>query len=231
MMGSTHAATGALAGLVTLPLAPVTGPGGAAAWVAVWAGAALVPDLDTHGSSAARIWGPPTRLAGAAIGRAARGHRAGTHDIVAAPLAAIGVFAVAGMWAPAAVLAVAVLAGLAQVALDPLIPGDGRHSLTNLVLSFGFAYVVVVVVGVSTWWVPFAVAGGVVVHILGDALTTSGVPVPGAWLLPVPRRDVPSWGLRWFDTGKRFERRRVAPAVDFLVALAAVGNVALVVAA
>ena len=134
MMGSTHAATGALAGLVTLPLAPVTGPGGAAAWVAVWAGAALAPDLDTHGSSAARIWGPPTRLAGAAIGRAARGHRAGTHDIVVAPFAAIGVFAVAGMWAPAAVLAVAVLAGLAQVALDPLIPGDGRQSLTTSVL-------------------------------------------------------------------------------------------------
>ena len=90
---------------------------------------------------------------------------------------------------------------------------------------------VVVVVGVSTWWVPFAVAGGVVVHILGDALTTSGVPVPGAWLLPVPRRDVPSWGLRWFDTGKRFERRVVAPWVDAFIAAAVVGNVALVVAA
>ena len=231
MMGPTHAATGLLAGLITLPLAPVDGPGGAAMWAAVWSGAALAPDLDTHGSSASRIWGWPTRLAGTLVGRVARGHRAGTHDIVAAPLAAIGAFAVAGMWAPAAVLAVAVLAGLAQVALDPLIPGDGRHPVTNVSLSFGFAYVVVVVVDVSTWWVPFAVAGGVVVHILGDALTTSGVPVPGAWLLPVPRRDVPSWGARWFKTGKRFERRRVAPAVNVLVGLAAAGNVWLAVAA
>lgn len=231
MMGATHADTGALGGLVTLPIAPVTGPAEAAAWVAVWAGAGLLPDLDTHGSSAARIWGPPTRLAGSLVGRAARGHRAGTHDIVVAPFAAIGVFALAGAWEPAAVFAVALLAGLAQVALDPLIPGDGRDAVTNVVLSFGFAYVTVVVMGVSTWWVPFAVAGGVVVHILGDAMTTSGVPVPFAWLMPIPRRDVPSWGARWFKTGSQFERRRVAPAVGVLIVVAAVGNLALAVVA
>ena len=230
MMGSTHAATGVLAGLTTLPIAPVHGPAGAAAWVAVWAGAALAPDLDTHGSSAARIWGWPTRAAGTLIGRAARGHRAGTHDIVIAPAVAFAVFAVASLWAPAAVIAVALLAGLAQVAHDPLIPGDGRHWLTNGVLSFGFAWWAVVVADVSTWWLPFAVAGGVVVHILGDALTTSGVPVPGAWLLPVPRREVPSWGPRLFRTGSMVERRVVAPWVNAFIVLAASVNVVLVVA-
>lgn len=230
MMGSSHAATGVLAGLVTLPLAPVHGPAESAAWVAVWAGAALAPDLDTHGSSAARVWGWPTRAAGTLIGRAARGHRAGTHDIAVAPVVAFTVFAAASLWAPLAVLAVALLAGLAQVALDPLIPGNGRHALTNTVLSFGFAWWAVTVADVSTWWLPVAVAGGVVVHILGDSLTTSGVPIVGAWLMPIPRRQVPSWGLRRFRTGSRFERKRVAPLLNFLIVLAAVGNVALVVA-
>lgn len=225
MMGETHADTGILAGLITLPAAPVTGPAESAAWVAVWAGAALLPDLDTHGSSAARIWGTPTRLLGAGIGKAARGHRAGTHDILIAPLVAAVIFGAAAFWAPASVVAVALLAGLAQVALDPVIPGDGRHPITNATLSWVFAYAVVIVGDAGTWWVPLAVAGGVVVHILGDSLTTSGVPVPGAWLLPIPRRDVPAWGVRWFRTGSRAERGFVAPAVAAAALLAAAGNV------
>lgn len=55
------------------------------AWVLALGGASLLPDLDTTGSTAAHMWGPPTRLLGGTLGLLARGHRQGTHDLVLAP--------------------------------------------------------------------------------------------------------------------------------------------------
>ena len=87
MMGYNHVSCGLLTGVATLPIAPVTGPAAQTAWVLALGGASLLPDLDTSGSTAARMWGPITRTLGTLVGAIAQGHRQGTHDVVLAPIA------------------------------------------------------------------------------------------------------------------------------------------------
>jgi membrane-bound metal-dependent hydrolase YbcI (DUF457 family) len=90
MMGYNHVSCGLLTGVATLPIAPVTGPAAQTAWVLALGGASLLPDLDTTGSTAARMWGPITRTLGTLVGAIAQGHRQGTHDAVLAPIAFAG---------------------------------------------------------------------------------------------------------------------------------------------
>lgn len=212
MLGRNHVATGALAGLATLPLAPVQTMAGTGAWVLGWAGTALLPDLDSRGSSVARMWGAVTQLPAALIGRLAGGHRWGTHDLVLAPsafAAAIGLAGLtrAGQLVVMALLLGLVLRGLAITGGDARLRGPG----VNMALSC-----------TGAWWltgsaahgellamIPWVVAGGVAIHILGDALTLSGVPVPVAWL--VDRRH--TWALGLFRTGGRMELALVSPAL------------------
>lgn len=201
MMGSSHATSGLLVGLATLPVAPVAGPAASTAWVAAWGGFALLPDLDTDASTAARLWGPLTRAPARGIGILARGHRAGTHDVLVAPAVAAAVSALAPLHPGAAFVFLAVAVGLALVAVDPIVPGDQGHPLANLVVSCAVAWWVTRA-GVVPWWLPIAAAGGVVVHVLGDAITTAGVPVPlSTW---TGRRR--SWGPQMFRTGSGVER-------------------------
>lgn len=213
MLGRNHVATGALAGLVTLPLAPAQSPAGAAAWVLGWAGTALLPDLDSHGSSAARMWGPLTQLLAAVIGRVAGGHRWGTHDLVLAP-ALFG--AVAGLLSLARAGQVVVLAVLLGLALRgmAITGGDARlrGAAVNLALSCAGAWWLSgsVARGELLAMVPWVVAGGVVVHVLGDALTLSGVPVPVLWL--ADRRH--TWSLGLFRTGGQLELLLVTPVLS-----------------
>ena len=67
MMGYTHVTSGLVTGIITLPIAPVHHWSTQVAWVITLGGAALLPDLDAPGSTAARMWGPPTRLLARAI--------------------------------------------------------------------------------------------------------------------------------------------------------------------
>ena len=204
VMGHSHAATGLLVGLVTAPVAPVSGPLEVAAWVAVWGGAALLPDLDTGGSSAARMWGPGSRWAAKGIGKLAGGHRAGTHDILVAPILAGLLVWIAAAHPVTAMVMIAVMIGCALIALDPVLPGDQGHPLGNVMMSWVAAYGVVFAGGLAAyWWLPFVAAGGVVVHILGDAVTTAGVPVPLSTWMSGSRR---SWGPQLFNTGTMPER-------------------------
>ena len=213
MLGRNHVTSGALAGLATLPLAPVQSPAGAGAWVLGWAGTALLPDLDSHGSSAARMWGPLTQGPAVLIGRLAGGHRWGTHDLLLAPAlfaaaAGLASLARAGQLVVMALLLGLILRGLAVTGGDARLRGPG----VNLALSCAGA-----------WWlsgsaehgellaiVPWVVAGGVIVHILGDALTLSGVPVPLLWL--VDRRH--TWRLGLFRTGGQLELLLVTPVLS-----------------
>lgn len=196
MMGPSHSATGLLAGLASLPYAPVTGVASQVAWVAAWSGFALLPDMDTRMSTAARLWGPLTSVPAGAVGTLARGHRAGTHDALVAPVVAAALAAVALLHPWVAGVFLALTVGLALVALDPILPGDQGKAVGNLVVSAAAAWWLVTA-GVSVGWLPLAAAGGVLVHILGDALTTNGVPVPLSTWVGRPR----SWGPRLFRTG------------------------------
>ncbi len=214
-MGPTHAASGLAAGAAVLPWAPVTGIAGQVAWVAAWGGFALLPDLDQGGlhwrramprltgSTVARMWGPLTTTAAALVGFLARGHRQGTHDVVLAPIV-FSLLAVAASLHPVgAVVVLALAIGLALQALRVVVPGSLTATVVgNLVVSFGAAWWLTSSGVLAYGWLPWAVAGGVVVHVVGDALTVGGVPVPLTWMDGRSRRV----SLRLFRTGAPVER-------------------------
>jgi membrane-bound metal-dependent hydrolase YbcI (DUF457 family) len=217
-MGPAHTASGLAAGALTLPLAAAHGVDTALwqlAWVAAWGGAAYLPDLDQKGSTAGSLWGPLTQTVAGVIGRAAGGHRKGTHDLLVAPLA-FGLLAVAAAQARwSALLLLAVVVGLAFHGLVQRRLPRTAGPLVNLAVSAAGAFLLASHGHQSVAWLPWAVAGGVLVHIAGDWLTTDGIPVPlTTW---VGRRR--SFGLRAFDAGHGPEgllRVAVFPALTLL---------------
>ncbi len=205
MMGSRHVASGVAAAAVTLPLGVAAGAH-PAVWFAAWAGAALLPDMDSGGSHAARVWGWPTRALGRVLGKVAGGHRESTHDIVVAPLAAAAITTAAAVAALAGVRAGMVLilglllgiCGRVLLAkrwrrLRPL-----RHPIVNAPAALGLAWLLTQ--GGPLWWLAGVVAGGIVLHVLCDSVTIEGAPLPLAWIWDKKARSV-QWGLRLFRTG------------------------------
>ena len=240
MMGTNHAQMGLLAGVVSVPVAPVDGLVGQLAWVVAWGGFSLLPDLDQSGSAVSLMWGPVTDLASGVVGGIAGGHREGTHDLVLAPLVAFGVFSglvVAGTWGQ--MLAIALSIGLMLRGLSLLDIGRVGF-LGNVFLSWSGAWALVSAGQVGFFaWVPWVAAGGVIVHCLGDLPTMSGIPVPLARLLGVVVRLLsavvpgdalgalarwlesgPRMRLRLFSTGKSMERWVVSPALGLVLVLA-----------
>jgi membrane-bound metal-dependent hydrolase YbcI (DUF457 family) len=222
VMGPAHALSGLAAGAATLPLAPVQHPAEQVAWVAAWGGFALLPDLDSggwtmrgavprgHGSTVARMWGPLTTTLAAAVGVVARGHRNGTHDVLLAPVVFGAVAWAASQHPWSSLLALALAVGLALHACHFVIPGTTETTvLGNLAISFGAAWWLTGTGHDAVPWLPVAVAGGVLVHVLGDALTVGGCPVPFTWVDGRARR----WSLRLFRTGAPVERYLVSPAL------------------
>lgn len=218
-MAHSHACTGLAAGAATLPLAPVHDLAGTLGWVAAWGGAALLPDFDQGslnwrrgfprptGSTAATMWGPVSTAAASVVGRLAGGHRWGTHDPVLAPVAfgALAWAAALNRWTSLLLLAFVIAAALR--ACHFVVPGRLETTVVgNLVLSWGAAWAVLTWTSTDLTWLPWAVAGGVLVHVLGDWLTVGGVPLPLAVLLAGRRRG-PRWrtALGLFRTGHRVE--------------------------
>lgn len=210
-MGYNHVSCGLVAGIATLPVAPVSGPAAQTAWVVALGGASLLPDLDTTGSSAARMWGPPTRLLGGLVGQAAGGHRQGTHDLLLAPLGAGLLVLLASLHPLTLGVVLALTIGLALRGLS--LAGVGRlGTVGNLTASVA-----------ASWWLTtrsdqdlhalaLVVAAGVLVHILGDLPTREGLPVPIAWLFGSRRRI----GLDLFRVNSPLEHLVVAPALSLL---------------
>jgi membrane-bound metal-dependent hydrolase YbcI (DUF457 family) len=211
VLGHSHALSGLAAGAATLPWAPVQGSVAQGAWVAAVGGFAMLPDLDHRNSTVSDMWGPVTDVPAGAIGALAGGHRWGTHDAVLAPLAfgALALAASGAFWSTLLLLALAI--GLALRALHFVIPGHTETTiLGNLVLSWGGAWLLLDAMA-SPAWLPWAVAAGVLTHVLGDAITTAGVPVPVLWL--VRRKRLAILPLR---TGATVEKLALVPL--FLVA-------------
>ncbi len=214
MLGHTHAMSGLAAGAATLPLAPVQGPLEQLAWVAAWGGFALLPDLDQgglhwrgpmprlSGSTVARMWGPVTTALASGVAVIARGHRNGTHDVLLAPLVLGVLAALAGRYPWTSLVLMALAIGLALQACHVVLPGRIERSVVgNLLLSFAGAWWSTRTGEVALEWLPWAVAGGVITHIVGDWLTVGGVPVPLTWIRGRPRRV----SARLFRTGAAVE--------------------------
>jgi len=183
VLGHSHALSGLAVGAATLPWAPVEGTVSQVAWIAAVGGFSMLPDLDQRCSTVSDMWGPATDVPSGIVGRLAGGHRWGTHDAVLAPLAfgGLALLAADAFWSSLLLMAMAI--GLALRALNFVIPGRVETTvLGNLVLSWGGAWYLLDNMG-NPAWLPWAVAAGVLTHIVGDAITTAGVPVPLLWLL------------------------------------------------
>jgi hypothetical protein len=207
MMGHTHALSGLAAGAATLPLIGLSTPLEQLTWVAAWGGFAMLPDLDQRSSTIARMWGPVSAVPAGLIGSLAGGHRHGTHDPIAGPVAFAALAALAARHPFSRAFLLALAIGLALRACAFAIPGRAEESaLGNLVLSWSAAWALVAHGHEPARWLPIAVAGGCLVHIAGDALTHHGVPAPLATLIGSRRRI----GVPLLSTGSLVETVAVA---------------------
>lgn len=239
MDGQNHSGMGAGVGAAALPwvavgavtFAPVTGALEQLGFVAACAGAAMLPDfdqgtlkivkwkwgvprfsLDVHGSTVTRLWGLASFVPAWLIGKIARGHRWGTHDVILGPLAFAVVFQLATLNRWTAWVALSFVIGLAAKALNWCIPGDTENTAwgnmaaslgAGWLLTIGSPWLAVHLPGVSAaWWLehiggglpgwlPAAVWLGCITHLLGDFLTEGGLPVPIVGVLKKKRVRLP----------------------------------------
>jgi membrane-bound metal-dependent hydrolase YbcI (DUF457 family) len=203
MMGGHHAACGAAAWVAVTATAPFAfgwypvSYAGVATGALMCAGAALLPDADHHDGTIANSLPPVSHWVCRGVGAVSGGHRHATHSLLG--IAAFTGFAwLMAHWRlhtaafgtvdlGAGVLAV-LLSSYALKALK-LLPGRRvRPWLFSLALA-----VLVALFSPTHWtWLPVAVGIGCTVHVLGDFLTTDGVPL----LWPLQRRP-PRW---WAST-------------------------------
>ena len=176
MMGRDHAALGALVALGAGRLAGLSAPELLCVAGTV-AGAALLPDLDEPGSSVAHMMEPVSGAVAAITKRIAGGHRKATHSL-------IGLGVVTGLTVflahvsltsgvPASIVMVGIAYAIAARALFPV--GLRPGHLAALVIGAAGAYATWRYVGLG--WAPWAIAGGVAMHFVGDILTKGGVPL------------------------------------------------------
>ena len=193
MLGRDHALLGAVAGVgLAEPVARLAHtalpPGQVAAAGAICAGFALLPDIDEPGSTVSRKLGPLSEAVAAVTNKLAGGHRQATHTLwfaggMAALVWWLGRFALAApilVYASLALtLTMVVPAGFARkgsfVALiGPVAAGWAVwRALTGSWLTDPTR-----VADPHTWaWLPAAAGAGVVLHLVGDMLTATGVPL------------------------------------------------------
>lgn len=221
MMGRSHCATGAVAGLAAAPLLELD-VAATALFAAVTAGFALLPDLDHPRATVSRLVGPLTgllsrglRALSAAVYQATKGPRdercSGTHRHLSHTLAfavALGVLTAVGTsyggrWAVLGVVAFGVVLAADALGDWVLMLGAGLGGWAALSGDVWAA------LDGAAGWVGVAVALGCFVHCLGDSLTLSGCP----WLWPVPIAGETWWEIR----PPRLVRFRTGGAVEQVV--------------
>ncbi|HEX5495718.1 MAG TPA: metal-dependent hydrolase [Mycobacteriales bacterium] len=214
MLGHSHATSGALGWSLLAPtvLSRLTDvrlrPGEVLAGTVLCAGAALLPDLDHPEGTIAHFLGPVSRLLTRVVNFVSGGHRHGTHSFLFAGLMGVGTWAGERYLGRYFVLAmVFVLLGLASRALHLCPPGEGIHSWGVVVVESAVGTLVV-----DRWipnlpdWMPYLVAAGCLIHLVGDCLTERGCPL----LWPVGHR----FGIPMIShTGNRLETLLLTPAM------------------
>lgn len=233
MLGVNHALSGAVLGLAVAGFGPqVFGAGSTVTagsvltFAGVTAGAALLPDLDHPSSMATKRFSAASWLASRLIrplsalvynltrsdGDDGTGtHRGLTHTVLGAALVGAAVnLASAEAGTPVLVGTLFACLALAIKGLDDLVPGP-----PSLVIAAGLTvaverYVPGGTVG-TAGWLGLAVTIGMVVHMVGDALTESGAPL--LWPLRIKQR-------RWYPVGnvRPLRFRTGGPAEVWLIA-------------
>ncbi len=182
MMGTTHAASGAVLFLAVQPLLAShgwidPGMGTVIAGTVAAAGSGMLPDIDHHEASIAQSLGPVTKGITYIVSAISGGHRNGTHSLVGVVvLTALG-YAGSRLtgWPLGLVLGFLVAIGLAGLRVKV----DGSWVVHTLLVIA--ATVVFCLSGAHGWvdmrMLPWAVCVGCVAHILGDMLTKEGCPL------------------------------------------------------
>lgn len=193
MMGHGHAVMGAAGwvalagtGAGALGIVPME-PAHVAAGALVTAGAALLPDVDHHNGSIAHSLPPISNVITRIVGPATGGHRHGTHSLLgvliffglAWALAPLRIDLPGGIHDDFQVGAWAIIVLMVSFALKALRLVRGKVSAWTLAVGFGTA--ATWFAPEQLWWLPLSVGLGAFIHVLGDGLTTQGVP----WLWPL----------------------------------------------
>ncbi|WP_026536634.1 metal-dependent hydrolase [Arthrobacter sp. H14] len=155
-------------------------PIGVVSGALVTAGAALIPDADHHNATIAHSLPPLSNAICAGVGAVSGGHRHGTHSIIGI-IAFIALAFLAGLWTMdtellgtiypgAGIMSVLLVAFAAKVL--KIIPDQMRKSPWAVGLVVG-AFIAMFAPE-EQFWFPIAMGVGVVVHILGDMMTTGG---------------------------------------------------------
>jgi membrane-bound metal-dependent hydrolase YbcI (DUF457 family) len=229
MMGRTHGATGALAGLLVGRLLGLDSLSELLPFAAVGAGYVMVPDLDHEGSTATRSLGPLTWILSRLLRLASRGvyaltkgprdedcsgaHRHLSHTLVFA-LALGGLCTwstkVWGTWAVMCWLAVGLWLAVehaGRLAVLAYVAGTATWLPAVWAGTESFGEAATAALEETTGWLGIAVALGCFTHCLGDALTKAGCP----FLWPIPIAGETWYELRppkWlrFKTGGKCEK-------------------------
>lgn len=213
MKGANHALCGAAAWVAVASTAPFTlgwypvSPLGVVTGALVCAGAALAPDADHHDATIAHSLPPVSEWVCDVVGRLAGGHRNGTHSV-------LGIAVVTAIaWAAGQVTVtterlgdLAVGAGIMSVLMVAFAAralGLARRRLDAWALALGLAGFITVAAPTEWDWLPVAVALGAAVHVAGDMLTGSGVPLLWPWEPRPPRwwRSAPVLNDLWTRGG------------------------------
>jgi membrane-bound metal-dependent hydrolase YbcI (DUF457 family) len=226
MMGQTHALSGALVWLASVPVlsqerllgeyAVHLSPEQVLAGAVVCAGAALLPDIDHHNGRIANTFGPITGVMCKWVGKASGGHRQATHSLLFAVLMGLAMNWLATNFEPGwwAALFVIVGFGLRGIGLD----FEGKEPQSALTDCAVAALAVYLMHDLDMGFAGFAVALGCVTHVVGDCLTPRGCPVlwPLRWRVVVP--VIPK-------TDGKVERWVVAPVLILGVAILTIRSI------
>ncbi len=208
MMGGHHAISGAAVWMALAGSAPVLGhvtgldlweldPAQVISGAVVATGAALLPDIDHPSATISRSGGGLTKAITRTVSSVA-GHRGATHTLLAVlAFTALAVLVggldhrahlpVLGEIPTGPVILVGVMCALGTRALKVV---DGM--LLPWLVGLASALAIAVIAPEATIWLPAAVAVGTLTHLVGDLLTTDGIPFPTWPLVARPPRRLAS---------------------------------------
>ncbi|MET4143810.1 membrane-bound metal-dependent hydrolase YbcI (DUF457 family) [Arthrobacter sp. UYCo732] len=175
----------------------------------VTAGAAMLPDADHHNATIAHSLPPLSNAMCAGIGKVSGGHRHGTHSVVGIVVFVLVAF-LAGLWTyelegfgtiyPGAGILSVLLVSFAAKALK-IIPDRMRKSPWAVGLTVG-AFITFFAPQEQNWF-PIAMGIGVIIHILGDMMTTEGCNLAWPFAIKPPKaiRNLPVLKQCWHSNG------------------------------
>jgi membrane-bound metal-dependent hydrolase YbcI (DUF457 family) len=144
------------------------------------AGAAMLPDYDCPPSTVSRSLGPITEAISHVVAKVSGGHRHGTHSLAAAGLVGLTTSALmASPWKQPAGLMIAFF--LVALVVRVLLHKRGLHCA---LWSIGATVALAQFAPIGSWMIA-VIALGYLLHLAGDLITPSGVPL----LLPVSKKS------------------------------------------